>query len=516
MMDFEKPIIWVFLPTPLTLGIIENINSELVVYYCIDNFRVSSPAASRIAESEITLIKKSDLVFVTSRELFKYCEQFNPKVSLFPFAVNYEYFEKVRTDAGINNEAFKDIPKPRIGYIGGIHKWIDIELIKTLALQLPKYSFILIGPVQTDITSLQNIPNIHMLGKKAHNEIPALIKEFDVCMIPYLITEYTKNVYPTKLNEYLALGKPVISTALPEILAYNQANESVVTVATNAQEFSDAIHALLTIQESEKPRFISRRIKSAQKNGWAQRIEDMSLLIEETMKNKTVIYPDWNKNFLKVLRQARHNFFKILLAGFILLFLLFYTPFIWFLADPLQITQPPEKADCIVVFAGGVGESGKAMQGYEERVKYAVELYKNGFADHLIFSSGYSFYFKEPFIMKALAVSLGVPEQNIRIDDKASNTYKNVLLTKEILEKNNWQKILLVSAPYHMKRCALILQKNAPAVTVVFTPVPHSNFYAHKQWSIRDPFSKQLNYMQFKSLIHEYLALVVYKYNGWI
>jgi len=98
----------------------------------------------------------------------------------------------------------------------------------------------------------------------------------------------------------------------------------------------------------------------------------------------------------------------------------------------------------IVVLAGGVGESGKAGQGYEERVGYAVELYKKGYAPRMIFSSGYSYFYNETLLMKALAIELGVPKSDIILEGKAKNTYENVVFTDEILSKEKWNKRLYI------------------------------------------------------------------------
>ena len=237
--------------------------------------------------------------------------------------------------------------------------------------------------------------------------------------------------------------------------------------------------------------------------------------MESTLAQKSRGADDWRERFSNFYRGSRKIIKRVFMAV-TAYFLIFYTPLIWLLAEPLRISQAPEKADCIVIFAGGVGESGRAMQGYEERVHYGVKLYKSGFSDHLVFSSGYKFYFNEPDIMKALAVSLGIPEENIIVEEKSSNTYKNVLFSKKILDQNKWHKILLVSAPYHMKRVALVTRKIAPDIDVVFTPVPNSSFYGHDVATIKRPIFKQLNATQLKSLIHECVAIIVYWFKGWV
>lgn len=515
LMDFEKPIIWVFLPTPLTLSLIEGINSKLVVYYCIDNFRASSSGAAKIEKSEIELIKKSDLVFVTSKGLFDYCAQFNSQTHLFPFAVNYEFFEKIRKSSQIHCQELENIPKPYIGFIGGIHKWVDLKLILGAAKSLPGYSFILIGPVMMDTSKLSAQKNVYFLGRREHKELPQFIKEFDVCIIPYLITDYTKNVYPTKLNEYLALGKPVVSTALPEILNLNKEFGNLVTVAAGTDEFVTGIKNIL---EKNDPcgYLFQQRIECAQKNNWSRRIEDMSNLLDFTIQNKVREDANWNKWFLYVLKNMHKKILRLILAGAALYLALFYTPLVWVIAEGLKISQAPSSADAIVVFAGGVGESGKAGEGYEERVEYASDLYKAGFAKQLIFSSGYMYHFREPLIMQALAISLGVPKDAIILEDKANNTYTNILFTKAILDQHAWKSILLVSSPYHMRRVSFVIKKSAPRLKVVFTPVPESIFYRHGVTQEGKKTLKQLNYAQLKAFIHEYLGIVYYWLKGWI
>ncbi|MFA5357118.1 MAG: ElyC/SanA/YdcF family protein, partial [Candidatus Omnitrophota bacterium] len=381
---------------------------------------------------------------------------------------------------------------------------------------MPDCSFVLVGPIQTDISQLAGIKNIYLMGKREHRDIPAFIKEFDICIIPYLLAEYTNNVYPTKLNEYLALGKPVISTALPEVISFNRQNDNLVAIAGVSEELTASIRIIASRGSEEKEAFAGRAIACAKRNSWQQRIEEMSAIIDKTIQDKEPVYPGWNDKFLMVFRKARRNILVFIFIALSAYAVLFYTPVAWSTAKWLKISDSPSRADAIIVFAGGVGETGKATQGYEERVEYAVKLYKAGFAKHLVFSSGYSYYFKEPLIMQALAVSLGVPEENIILEDKANNTYKNVLLTKEIIDSYSWKKILLVSAPYHMRRVSLVVRKFAPDLEVVYTPVPQSIFYRHGVTEKGEKVLKQLNLSQLKALIHEYLGIVFYWLKGWI
>ncbi|MBU2541447.1 MAG: YdcF family protein [Candidatus Omnitrophica bacterium] len=513
IMNFNSPIVWTFLPTPLSLDIIDNLNKKILIYYCIDSFTVSSVSAKKIRKSEKALLRKADLVFVTSTHLFNYCSRYSDKVYKFPFAVNFEKFEKARSDNVYSLDELKGIKRPIIGYVGGIHKWIDQKLVRDLAWEFPDYSFVFVGPIQTKISTLTHLKNIYFLGKKDHNKLPFLIKNFDVCIIPYLIADYTKNVYPTKLNEYHAMGKFVVSTDLPEIEEFNAEFDKLVLVGKTSEEFANCISKAVNNKDSGQ---INKRITSASKNSWTQRIAQMSNLLEDILKKGLKTSVDWQRSLLTFYKTARKRALSLGLAILFTYLFIFYTPLVWFCARPLMISDAFQKADAIVVFAGGVGESGMAGQGYQERVQHAVRLYRKGYANHLIFSSGYTYIFHEPQVMKALAVSLGMPEGRIILEDKAKNTYENVLFTGEILERNDWKEILLISSPYHMRRVSLVFRKNAPDTEVLYTPITKSLFYSHGINQEGKKVLKQISLQQLKGILHEYLGIIYYYFQGYI
>jgi uncharacterized SAM-binding protein YcdF (DUF218 family) len=311
------------------------------------------------------------------------------------------------------------------------------------------------------------------------------------------------------------MGKPVISTDLPEIATFNIQNKDLVFVGRTKEEFMDCIEkALNTCQDKE---LIGQRISSAKKNSWSQRIEQMSDLVEEAINQRAKEPLDWKATFIRVYRNWRRRVSRVCLAALLAYLVLFYTPFVWWIAVPLRIAQDPQRADCIVVFAGGVGETGRAGQGYEERVKYAVELYKKGSADKIIFSSGSTYIFEETMIMKAVAISLGVSENSVILEDKAKSTYENVKYAKEILDKYGWDKILLVSSPYHMRRAALVFSKIAGNIKVTYTPIPNNRFYAHPDKDKQGRrIWKRINLQQIKGILHEYFGILYYWHKGYI
>jgi len=504
-MNFSDPVVWTFLPTPLSLDIADNLKKKIFIYYCIDSFAVSSASAKKIKRSEERLLKKADLVFVTSAELYNYCSKYNSKVYSFPFAVNFDKFQKALFGQDPMPEELVGIKKPIVGYIGGVHKWIDQRLVKGLAEAHPEYSFVCIGPVQTDITLFSLFKNVYFLGKKDHQKLPLFIKYFDTCIIPYAITDYTKNVYPTKLNEYLAMGKAVVSTSLPEVISFNRTYNNVVYVADDSAKFDK--YLTQTVNEN-KDSLAGVRIEVASQNSWAARIENMSSLIEAEIERKTTdMEAMWKENLVNFYRVARRKVFRFGAVCALVYFLLFTTPFIWFLASPLRISEMPQKADAIVVFGGGVGETGSPGKSTIERARYAVELRNKGYANKLIFSSGYTYIYNDAQNMKLFALSMGVPAEDIILEEKANSTYENVIFSKNILNKNNYKTVLLVTSPYNMRRAKAVFDKSGRGVRVVYAPVSNSQFYDR---------SRGVRLEQIKAIMHEYLGIAYYLVKGYI
>ena len=512
LMNFYTPVIWTFLPTGIAADIINSIDRKMLVYYCIADFYKLVDDPDKVKKTEDELIKKCDLIFVQGDILGERCLRLNKNVHKFTFGVSIQTFESYDRTNDAPPKGLEGINGPVIGYVGGLHKHIDFGLIRFIADKHPDWNIVMIGPAQADLSEIEGRKNILLLGKKDFNDLPAYIDRFDVCIIPYRISDYTRTVYPTKLNEYHAMGKPVVSTALQEVVDFNREDGGLISIGMDRDDFDDKISSAIADKSGE---FIRRRIESAKRNNWTTRIEEMSSLIESAMDRKIKNSANWRQNFLHLYKAARVRTIKLLAIFLSVYGLVFYTPVIWYAASPLLISQAPVKADCIVVFSGGVGESGKAGQGYEERVQKAVELYKDGYADRLIFSSGYTYLFKEPLVMKALAVSLGVPEGSIILEDTAKNTFENVKFSKRILDRNGWNSILLISAPYHMKRASLVFHKLAKNVKVTYVPITNSSFYTHASGTPQTGW-KQINIVQIRGILHEYFGIIYYWFKGYI
>ena len=503
-MGSGRPLVWTFLPTPLALDLIRGVDPELVVYYCIADFAVSSHGARNIRRTEHRLFRDADLVFVQSEQFFERVRRFRDQVDVFPFGVNFTHFEAVRTSSDGIPDDLKAIPRPIVGYVGGLHRWVDQPLAVAAARRLPDATFVFVGPPQCDVSLLEREPNVRLLGARPHDELPGYIKGFDVGIIPYVFSDYTTNVFPTKLNEYLAMGKPVVSTGLPDIVQFNRAHGDVASIADDPEAFASAIqHAIQGHEASE----VEKRIAVARAHSWDARVAAMTGLIETALADRREHRERWDKKLRRVYRAARGGAMlnaALVAAAYLVAF---YTPLLWIVAEPLKVVDAPRQADVIVVFAGGAGESAQAGGGYQERVKQAVDLYQAGYAPRLVFSSGFVYAFKEAEIMRGLAVDLGVPVDAIVLEERAANTYQSVIYARDIAHRYDARRVLLVSSPYHMRRALLTWQKQAPDIDVVGTPVLRSQYYSHGYGA---------SLQHFRGIIWEYSAILLYRSRGWL
>ena len=502
---FARPVVWTFLPTPLAHELIGHLDPALTVYYCIDDLASSSPEARRITSSEVAMFQKADLVFVTSEKLRERAAQASSRVHFFPFGVRFHSFEEARLAPRETPADIAPLKRPIVGYVGGMHQWIDQDLVVDVARRLPNVTFAFVGPEQCDLSRLRACPNIVLLGGKPHSSLPAYIREFDIGIVPYRLSDYTSNVYPTKLNEYLSMGIPVVATDLLEIRRFTVDHGDVVEIAANAEAFAAAIERTLKSPQADHA---ERRIAVAKTNSWQSRIAKMSALIDEAAGSRAKAEGRWEVRLKRAYRLARRRTVAIGVAVVVIYLVLLQTPIAWSLADPLLIRDAPQPADAIIVFAGGAGESGQAGGGYQERVKQAVELYKAGFAPRMIFSSGFVFAFEEAQMMRGLAQENGVPPEAIVLETHATNTYQNVVLTNQILTQHGWKRILLVSSPYHMRRAVMTWRKSAAGVQVISSPVPISQFY------VRDGDGPP-SFEQLRGLLLEYAAIAAYWWRGW-
>jgi UDP-galactopyranose mutase len=288
-------LIWTYLPTDTALDLIHVLSTltKVVVYYCIADFAQLTPQAQRLRQSEKNLIGSSDLVFAQGPELAAHCLQWSDRVHVFPFGVSLDAFplpDAASNSAATNGQSGlcssngSSFQRPIIGYIGGLHRHVDFGLLVAMARARPEWSWAFVGPVQTELGDLAELPNVFLLGQQPHHDLVRYIGDFDVCIVPYVNSLYTATVVPTKINEYLAVGKPVVSTRLPAVCEFNKQHQILQTAATQPGDFLQAIEQALLLPTDQAT--ATQRREVAMLGNWETRLEAMSKLIEIELQRK--------------------------------------------------------------------------------------------------------------------------------------------------------------------------------------------------------------------------------------
>lgn len=215
-LGFERPINFVFNPAAAVIA--GALGEEQVIYYCVDEYtEFSGVSSNSLAELEQQLLRRSELVIVSAERLYQSKVKINPRTVLIRHGVDFDHFRKAVDPKTVIPDEMAKLPRPIIGFFGLIADWVDLELMAAVAKQYPHGSMVLIGKATTDTSVLEAVPNVHLLGRKPYDALPAYCKAFDVALMPFRINELTLNANPLKVREYLAAGLPVVSTAIPEV-----------------------------------------------------------------------------------------------------------------------------------------------------------------------------------------------------------------------------------------------------------------------------------------------------------
>ena len=240
--EIVSPWLWYY--TPMALRWTRGVEASAVVYDCMDELSAFRGAPSELVNLETELFLRADVVFTGGRSLYEAKAARHPRVHAMPSAVEVAHFARARS-AGAEPADQAAIGRPRIGYYGVIDERIDLDLIAEVARLRPDWNFVLVGPVaKLAPEEIPTAPNIHRLGMKSYAELPDYLGGWDVAMMPFALNEATRFISPTKTPEYLAGGKPVVSTAIRDVV-HPYADLDLVRIAGSADEFVAAIDAAL-------------------------------------------------------------------------------------------------------------------------------------------------------------------------------------------------------------------------------------------------------------------------------
>lgn len=279
--DINRYFFWYY--TPMMLAISDHFNPIVTVYDCMDELSAFKFAPVAMRERENELFSKADLVFTGGYSLYEAKKHRHPDVHPFPSSIDTEHYFKARLYT-VDPADQAHIPHPRIGYFGVIDERIDLGLIEGIARRKPDWHIVMVGPLaKISPDALPKLPNIHYLGMKQYSELPSYISGWDIAMMPFAHNESTRYISPTKTPEYLAAGKPVISTPIIDVLR-QYGRFGLVNIAGTPEEFVRV--AAIELENTDRDEWLQHVNEFLSQNSWDKTWQRMMYLITRKLNDK--------------------------------------------------------------------------------------------------------------------------------------------------------------------------------------------------------------------------------------
>jgi UDP-galactopyranose mutase len=273
----ENYVLWFY--TPMALPLTEGLTPLARVYDCMDELSAFKGAHKELLTREAELFRIADLVLTGGHALFEAKRNLHPNIHAFPSSVDRAHFARAR-QAPVEPEDQIGIARPRLGFFGVIDERMDLVLLEAVARLRPDWQLVMLGPVvKIDPADLPRLRNIHYLGSKAYAELPSYISSWDVALMPFAKNESTRFISPTKTPEYLAAGKPVVSTSIRDVVR----PYSIQGLARIADTPSDFVEACESAMREPSERLLRRADAFLARLSWEQTWGAMAELMDRAV-----------------------------------------------------------------------------------------------------------------------------------------------------------------------------------------------------------------------------------------
>lgn len=285
----RKPLLWSFYSG--NYNVIRDVVTSLSILEICDDtpefFADRQDRFKAVAEKEERMAREVDIVFTVSETLREKRNNIRPDIHVIRNGVTTADFDGVPSLTRDPSDELFEMAPPVVGYLGAIARWFDFDLVEGVSKQLPDVNFVFLGRIASDVVSrveqLSQLSNLHFLGERAYEKLPDYLKYFDLTQIPFLLSPLVMSVNPIKLYEYLAAGKRVVSTPLPEVVLYE--SKGVVETANGVKNYSKTIEKML---KSNSGDFVSLCQRIAGQNTWKARVESACDIIKEFKRPENI------------------------------------------------------------------------------------------------------------------------------------------------------------------------------------------------------------------------------------
>ena len=275
--SFDSNVQWFYDPMAVT-AFAGQMNERAIVYDCMDQLSQFRYAPPELVKRERELLAVADVVFAGGPKIWEEKRKHNSNSFCYGCGVDLAHFALARESNCPMPADVCDLPRPIFGYIGVVDERLDYDLIGRVAEANPEGSVVMVGPwTKVDPATFPQARNIHWLGNRDYSLLPAYAKAFTVCLMPFALNEATEFINPTKALEYMATGRPIVSTAVPDVV---RQFSNVVSVASSPPEF---VAACGRVARKPNRAAISRGLDLARNNSWESIVRKLEAHVEEAI-----------------------------------------------------------------------------------------------------------------------------------------------------------------------------------------------------------------------------------------
>ncbi len=275
--NYQNYILWV--GTPTASSFLDLFDPCLTIYNPVDRYHAFEFVnGDKIRSYEKQISSRANAIICTSDAIRSDMSAFNNYAYTVTHGVDVDHFYSALSQ-DLKLEDIDNLPKPIIGYFGGLSERVDYQLIRKVACRYPEASIVLIGKKLSSLAELDGLKNVHILGFRDFTLLPHYMKRFSVCLIPYHVNELMEAVDPIKLREYLCQGKPVVSVNLPEVRKLGD----LVYVGNDEAEFVEMVGKAL---EEKSPALEAARIKLARESEWPVKMAEIAKIVNDAFVRK--------------------------------------------------------------------------------------------------------------------------------------------------------------------------------------------------------------------------------------
>jgi UDP-galactopyranose mutase len=392
----QQPLVWLY--TPMALPLAETLSPAALIYDCMDELSAFRNAPRQLIQRESALLRRADLVFTGGPSLYELKRQRHHSVHCLASSVDAAHFSRAK---GLHRDhpLQAPVPHPRLGFFGVIDERFDVRLIEEVARARPAWQVMLVGPiVKIDPATLPRLPNIHYLGQQPYDELPEFLAGWDVCLLPFALNDATRYISPTKTLEYMAAGKPIVSTPIRDVAV---PYAGIVSIAGDAAGFIAACEAALALSPRERQRLDTLMATTVASTSWERTAERMRQLVGEVSSG-----PPRSTPFVSALTSHDRG-------------------------GPA--TQSPEEHHDVVIIGAGptglsaayhLGEGSLVLEQNETVGGWCRSIEDNGFTfDH----AGHIMFSNDPYVHQMYEMLLG---SNVHWQDREAWVFSNNVYTR--------------------------------------------------------------------------------------